>query len=990
LAAWNATATAYPRDVCLHELIEAQVDRAPGAVALSFEGRTLTYAELDERVAELAGRLGRRRRLVLLGAANTVDCVVAYLAALRGRHPVLLVPGDTASPSTRSTTASTLAAAYDPDVVMTAETGWQVDGRPHAGSAHDLHPDLALLLTTSGSTGSSKLVRLSHGNVRSNALAIAEYLRLTPDDRAITTLPLQYCYGLSVLNSHLAAGASLALTTLSVVDRCFWDVFRSAGATSFAGVPHTFDLLDRTGFEERSASLPTLRYVTQAGGRLHPDAVRRYAALGRRDGWELFVMYGQTEATARMAWLPPALATAHPHTIGVAIPGGSFSIDGPDADGVGELVYRGPNVMLGYAEAPADLGLGATLDALATGDLARVGPEGLYEVVGRRSRFVKLFGLRLDLDQVERRLADRGLTALCTGDDQRVMVAIGPDDHHDPAAVRAMVGELLALPRSRIVVVAVDDLPRLANGKPDYAAVQALAAAGVAGLASVPAPGRGDGATGAQLAATATERDAGGGDGATGAPFTATATERDAGRGDGATAARIASSTAPTHAGRQDGPTAAQVAADPTREDVGQQDDPEAVRARPASPRPPAVATPVATPADTMISAPAASPASTSSAHAAHAAHTAHAARATNATPATPVPPAVLHAFTEILGRAPAGDDTFVGLGGDSLSYVEMSIRLEEVLGTLPADWATTPVAALTPPSSPGGRPPRHRLVARTETSVVLRAMAIVLVVGNHTDVWHLLGGAHTMVAVAGYNTARFLRDARGVLAGVARLALPSMAWIAVVAAASDDFDWRHAALLNGALGGDGRRWTFWYVEALVQILLAVALLLAVPAARRLERRRPLAFPLGLTAAGLLLRFDLLGAAGVHHRWFRPWELVWLFALGWAAARAGTTRARLAVTAVTLAVVPGAFGGNVNREFTVGAGLLLLLWARHLPVPRPLHRMVGAVAGASLFVYLTHAQLYPPVVRLFGPTAGPAAGLVAAVLAGVAAWTLGR
>ena len=132
-----------------------------------------------------------------------------------------------------------------------------------------------MLASTSGSTGSPKLVRLSRENLLSNAVAIGDYLELGTADRAITTLPLHYCYGLSVVNSHLVAGASLRLTERSVVDDAFWLDFAEAGATSFAGVPYTFDMLDAAGFAERE--LPTLRYITQAGGRLDPERARRFA-----------------------------------------------------------------------------------------------------------------------------------------------------------------------------------------------------------------------------------------------------------------------------------------------------------------------------------------------------------------------------------------------------------------------------------------------------------------------------------------------------------------------------------------------------------------------------------------------------------------------------------------------------------------------------------------------------------------------------------------
>src|SRR5690606_26812802 len=232
----------------------------------------------------------------------------------------------------------------------------------------------------------------SHENVSSNARSIAAFLDLTPQDCGVTSLPLHYCYGLSVLHSHLVAGASISLTTASVVDPCFRDALVRHGVTNIAGVPHTFDLLDRAGPE--TIHVPSLRFVTQAGGKLPADSVVRWA--DRLSGWgaEFFVMYGQTEATARMAYLPPRLASRHPGAIGRPIDGGDFRIDPIEGDdrgdeaGVGELVYSGPNVMLGYATTAADLASGRDIDELRTGDLARFDSvDGVYEIVGRRARF---------------------------------------------------------------------------------------------------------------------------------------------------------------------------------------------------------------------------------------------------------------------------------------------------------------------------------------------------------------------------------------------------------------------------------------------------------------------------------------------------------------------------------------------------------------------------------------------------------------------------
>lgn len=324
----------------------------------------LGYRELADRVATVAGELGSHRGLVLLRTRNDVSTLVHYLGALAAGHVVLPVNdgGD----------HTAIVRTYRPDMIIDG------DGihRLRTDSAHRLHPDLALLMSTSGSTGSPKLVRLSYSNLISNARAIAEYLEITDSDRAATTLPMSYCYGLSVIHSHLLRGATLILTEHSVLDPGFWALFRRHRGTTFAGVPHTFDLLDRIGFD--AMDLPHLRYLTQAGGRLDPATVRRFARLGRERGWQFLVMYGATEATARMAYLPPDLAEHRPEAIGRAIPGGAFGIEPVDGfTDAGELVYRGPNVMMGYAHRPEDLALGSEVDVLRTGDIARRGADGL-------------------------------------------------------------------------------------------------------------------------------------------------------------------------------------------------------------------------------------------------------------------------------------------------------------------------------------------------------------------------------------------------------------------------------------------------------------------------------------------------------------------------------------------------------------------------------------------------------------------------------------
>ncbi len=790
-------------------------------------GSTTSYRELAGRVESFAARLGTERRLVALAAANDLDSLIAYLAALTAGHPLILVPAD------KPAALNSIVAAYDPDVVL-RPGGFPSFEERRPGTVHELHPDLALLVSTSGSTGSPKLVRLSHENLQSNAEAIAAYLSIGPEDRAATTLPLSYCYGLSVINSHLLGGAGLVLTDLSVVDPCFWELVRTHGVSSFAAVPYTFELLERVGFAD--LELPSLRYITQAGGRLAPEQVRRYAALGAERGWDLFVMYGATEATARMAYLPPHLAAAHPGTIGIAVPGGAFRIDPVPGLDDGELVYTGPNVMLGYAEEPADLALGRTVQELRTGDLARRHPDGLYEVVGRRSRFLKIVGLRVDLGQVERILDGLGVRALSTGTDERLVVAV--EGGADELLLGKVLAQQLGLPRAAVEVHGVDRLPRLSSGKPDYPAVLALAAA------------------------------------------PAGAVSKEAATGDG----------------------------------------PEGLR----------------------------------------------------------------RIYAEHLEcGAVRDDDTFVSLGGDSLSYVALSVRLEKVLGSLPADWHLMRVGDLARPERKP-RPPR-RFLAPLETSIVLRAVAIVFIISTHVGLFTWPGTAHVLMAVAGYNFARFqlagerVARLRRQVRSLGRIVVPSVAFIAFAYLVTDRYSLANIALLNSLIGPRHvtAEWQFWFVEVLVYVLIFLLALLAVPWVDRAERGAPFVFPLALTALGMLGRYDIPHISVPHTA-----PVLWLVGLGWLMARSRTTLQRSVVTTIAALSVPGFFD-DAAREATLLGGLLLLTWLPAIPLPRKLHRPVGVLASSSLYAYLTHWLVFP----LLAPFS-PALAVGASLVAGVAYWAL--
>jgi long-chain acyl-CoA synthetase len=466
----------------LLEIVRRHDMRHPALIDATTDA-TLTYGEIisaAEAVSEYIGSRGRRLHFHMSG--NTPGSVISYLGCLAADVPVCLLDG------AKSPAAHRIIAAYRPPALL-APPGADVpvEYTPAAVlpggyaiwecDAHyvSLHASLAVLLTTSGSTGDPKLVRLTQRNLTSNATAIAEYLELGPAERSIQSLPMSYSYGLSVINSHLVAGGTTVLTPHSFLRPEFWRHFADYRCTSFAGVPHMYETLKRLRFDPGAHT--TLRTMTQAGGKLGEPFVQWMSDASTRAAKRFFVMYGQTEATARISYVPPDMLPKKTGSIGVPIPGGFLSLAPVEGSTLDELVYSGPNVMMGYADGPESLAAGDCQGGvLRTGDLARIDEDGFYYIAGRLKRFAKLFGKRVNLMDVEMALESQyGIraAALDSGHDQLLIYF----EAHGRVPVEEIAMALsgnLAVPPNAIRIRSVDELPMTASGKKDYAAIARL------------------------------------------------------------------------------------------------------------------------------------------------------------------------------------------------------------------------------------------------------------------------------------------------------------------------------------------------------------------------------------------------------------------------------------------------------------------------------------------------------------------------------------
>ena len=341
----------------------------------------------------------------------------------------------------------------------------------------ETHPDLCCLLSTSGSTGTPKFVRLSSANLISNARAIAEVLEIGPGVSSLGHLKFHYSFGLSVLTSHLLAGGTVVLTGATIAERGFWEAMREHEVAVLPCVPFHCEYIHRLGLKR--LRLEHFDTIIQAGGACRQDILSGLnTQLQERDG-RFFVMYGQTEASPRITTLPAQAFLAHPGSVGAALPGGRIEIQDADGHGLpggqsGEIVYYGPNVMMGYASSAEDLKLGdVTGGCLKTGDLGFLSDEGYLTITGRAARFAKVHGVRVSLHDVET-IAAAQFNEECVaveGPDQvRIFMERSGDGAADEVSVEAELDMCreLRLPNGSVKVQRIDELPRKTNGKPDY------------------------------------------------------------------------------------------------------------------------------------------------------------------------------------------------------------------------------------------------------------------------------------------------------------------------------------------------------------------------------------------------------------------------------------------------------------------------------------------------------------------------------------------
>jgi acyl-CoA synthetase (AMP-forming)/AMP-acid ligase II len=493
----------------LHSLLQRAAECAPEHPLFVGPQGALSYGAADAASSALAGGLRAlgvaRGDRVVLSLPDRPEFLVAYHGILKAGAVVVPL-----SPDARRRALVRLLARCQARAVITTARNAELFGEPDPalGALRALvtlgapcpaprgvalaawesllespplvepcaEQDLAAINFTSGTTAEPKGVMTSHGNHLAATRAIVQYLGLGADERVAMVLPFFYSYGTSVLHTHVAVGGTVVLAGSVAFPAAVFRCIATHGCTGLSGVPSTFaHLLRSTALREHDCS--SLRYVTQAGGPMSPALTRELVAAFPTA--RVFVMYGQTEATPRLSYLPPEQLARKLGSVGLPIPGVALQVlDELGAEAppgvVGELVARGPNVMLGYLDDPEATRRVLRPEGLRTGDLAYRDEEGYFYVVGRKGEMIKAGAHRVGPQEVEAVIEQIPGVAQCA--------VVGVPDALDGEAIVAFVVPAAGAARDATALICacheelprfkvpahvrfVDDLPRTATGK---------------------------------------------------------------------------------------------------------------------------------------------------------------------------------------------------------------------------------------------------------------------------------------------------------------------------------------------------------------------------------------------------------------------------------------------------------------------------------------------------------------------------------------------
>ena len=440
----------------------------------------LSYKQVLIKTNEIKKKI-KERSLILVVSENSLGSLLAYIYCIINNHVAIIVSSKTTKKNILEVFKN-----YQPNYIflpkkiksifkkICAEKCSFLDQslmKNRINKKKKLHKSLSLLLSTSGSMGVIKFVKLSKSNLKHNADSIIKYLEINSTDSSITNLPISYSYMLSVINTHLEVGASIVISKYSLIEKEFWKTFKNSKITSFNGVPYTYEMLTKIGL--KNIKINSLRYLTYAGGKLEKNRLKEIIKFCKKNNIKFFSMYGQTEASPRISYLKPEFSIKKIGSIGKGIPGNKIYIINNAGKKIskpfkeGEIICEGKNVFMGYSKNYNDLKKKGELNnKLNTGDLGFLDKDGFFYITGRADRIVKIFGNRVDLGSLESLMYEEGYKIVCVSDNKKIYIFI--EKKYNKANLINRISRITNLNISSFELVKIKYFPRTSNNKISY------------------------------------------------------------------------------------------------------------------------------------------------------------------------------------------------------------------------------------------------------------------------------------------------------------------------------------------------------------------------------------------------------------------------------------------------------------------------------------------------------------------------------------------
>lgn len=441
------------------------------------ENSDLSYKQIIEKTNEIKKKI-KRRSLILIISENSIGSLLAYIFCITNNHVGIII-----NSKTDKKEIIKIFKNYQPNYVFLSKKIKSIfkkncyeelsffDQNIMKNKFNDkkkLHPNLSLLLSTSGSMGVMKFVKLSKKNLKYNTNSIIKYLKINSSDTAITNLPISYSYMLSVINTHLEVGASIIISKYSLVEKNFWKIFKNSNITSFNGVPYTYEILTKIGLQ--NIKIKSLKYLTHAGGKLEKNKLKKIIRFTKKNKLKFFSMYGQTEASPRISYLKSELSEKKIGSIGKGVPGCKIYLIDNDGKKIlkpfkeGEIICEGNNVFMGYSSSYKDLNKPNEVNfKLKTGDLGFLDKDGFFYITSRVDRISKVFGNRIDLGILESLMSQKGYQIASISDNKKIFIFI--EKKYNKIKLINTISKITNLSNSSFEIIKLRYFPRTSNNK---------------------------------------------------------------------------------------------------------------------------------------------------------------------------------------------------------------------------------------------------------------------------------------------------------------------------------------------------------------------------------------------------------------------------------------------------------------------------------------------------------------------------------------------